>query len=169
MLLYLARKFCPLMSLALAFGCGKDITDSKVSDLNSSTQGQLLPDTLTLELDDMVSSRVSHVLDRDGIFTLPSKLQVSQGNGTGKTIKITYNIVDEYDFEFSCFYTSVSSTNEIPLDYCLSSDERDLGLTQANIEEFPFPMDQEKSIEMEVVGPRFSGLVISSSFSVDWK
>ena len=164
MLSILTKKLCPLMSLALAFGCGKKINDPDTTTGNSRREvGQELPPVITVQLDETVSPVKLYTLPRNAWFKLPSKLLATAGNAAGKKVKIYYGVLSNGYFEFYCSYSSVSSATELAIDKC----ESNYGLAVSH--DSLFPMDKASSVKMQLTNPTGTGLKIDSTYNVDWK
>ena len=160
-----AKRLCPLMSLALLVGCGKKINDPEISDPNNgSTQNQILPSSLTLQIVESESSSTKYTLPKDGIFELPQQLVVLQGNGAFKNVKISYNLDNNNDYEFHCIYKSTGQTNVLPLDRCESPDGGSFG----DVSEQEFPMDQGKKIGLKITNSTTNNLIIDATYQVRW-
>jgi hypothetical protein len=171
MLLTLTKKLCPLLSLALAFGCGKKINDPSTSDVNRTEQGQTteLPAVLTIKLDEAVSTYKLYQMPKNAWFNLPEKLMVRAGNGLGKRVKIYYNLLSNGQYEFLCNYKSVSSTSQLNFENCLSSDSIQIVSNASDLEKMDFPMDKGTSVKLQLTNPTGGGLIIDSTYLVEWK
>jgi hypothetical protein len=164
MLSILTKKLCPLMSLALAFGCGKKINDpDTTSGNNRAEQGYELPPVITVQLDETVSPVKLYTLPRNAWFKLPSKLLATTGNAIGNKVKIYYGVLSNGYFEFYCSYSSASSATELAIDKC----ESNYGLAVSP--DSQFPMDKASSIKMQLTNPSGTGMKIDSTYHVDWK
>ena len=169
MLALLTKRLCPLMTLALAFGCGKKINDPETTA--SSTQGQTpeLPTVLTLQINEAQSPIKTYPLSQNAWFKLPLALKGQSGNVTGKIVKIFYNVVDASDYEFHCTYRSVSSATELAFVNCQSQDNIEIISNTADLERMEFPMDKGLSVKMQLTNPSGTNLKIDSVYLVDWK
>ncbi len=171
MLTFLTKRLCPLMSLALAFGCGKKINDPATSDVNRTDQTQTteLPAVLTIQLQEAVSSVKTYQLSRNAWFNLPEKLTVRAGNAVGKRVTIYYNLLTNGDYEFLCNYKSVSSATQLNFQNCESSDQVQIVSNVTDLGKMDFPMDKGSSVKVQLTNPTAAGLVIDSTYLVDWK
>jgi hypothetical protein len=167
MLESLVKKICPLMTLALALGCGKKIEKTDPDVLNQNSENQEPSPVFTLQLDRKESLRKLFTLPHYGVFVLPSSLIVLNGEGIGK-VKISYNL-DEYGYEFHCYYSSATPTDEMPLEVCETSDNLSYSYSAHDIQDYFFPMNKNKYIEMQVIKSPDSDLVVDAVFNVDWK
>lgn len=171
MLSIFKKRLCPLMGLALAFGCGKKISDPSTADGNTSTQGhaQELPATLTLQLTEASSSFKSYQLPRNAWFKLPTKLLVKEGSAIGKRVKIYYNLLTSGDYEFHCYYSSTKLALELSFQKCESSQGTEIISSAEDLAGADFPMDKSTTVKMKLMNPTGTGLVIESTYRVDWK
>lgn len=171
MLSIFKKRLCPLMSLALAFGCGKKINDPKTTEGNRTTQGQQqeLPANLTLRINEVLSSFVSYQLPRNAWFKLPSKLLAVEGNAIGKRVKIYYNLFSSRDYEFHCYYSSINSAKELLFENCESIQGQEVISGVEELNGVDFPMDKGASVKMQLMNPSGNGLKIESTYRVDWK
>lgn len=171
MLSLFKKRICPLVSLALAFGCGKKINDPSTTDNNRTTEGQVqeLPPRLTLQINEVISSIKSYQIPRNAWFQLPAKLIAKEGNAIGKRVKIYYNIISSGQYDFHCFYKSVSSSAELAFEKCESSQGMDYVTSTQELEGVDFIMDKGSVIRMELTNPTSSGIKIESTYLVDWK
>jgi len=164
MLSKLTRKLCPFISLAIAsLGCGKQISEGN-SNVIKSQQNQSLPSTYNLELAGSVST---HSIPENGVFSIPSKLIVVEGNGISKKVVITYNMdpTDAQEFEFKCSYQNSTVANEIPLNFCYDNFGANLG----DISRHSFMLDYGKIIKMNLTSGDPTNLKVEASLKVDWK
>lgn len=168
MLSMLTRRLCPLMSLALAFGCGKKINDPKSTDVNRTSQNQELPAVLTLQLNASESPQTSYKLPRNAWFKLPATLRAANGNPVGARVKIFYNLASDGSYEFHCYYQGV---NAVQLDFerCESQDNIEIISNSEDLESMDFPMDKETWVRMQLTDGSASSLHIDSIYLVDWK
>jgi hypothetical protein len=169
MLAILTKRLCPLMSLALAFGCGKKINDPETNSGSTQAQNQELPAVVTVQVDEVVSPITMYALSENAWFKLPTKLRAIQGSAAGRKIKIYYNLLNSGEYEFNCSYSSISSVTEMPFDKCESSDGRELISNNTDLSNMVFPMDKGSSIKMQLTNPAGTGLKIDSTYLVDWK
>jgi len=157
------RKICPLMSLAMFFGCGKKISEAS-SGLNSSVQPQNLPSVLVLQLKD--SFKMSYKLTKGGWFDLPEKLFARTGNALGKSVSLKYNYKEDEDsYEFKCVYKSTVNPAELPIQQCYDEDNNELGDMSLGTS----ILDPNSEIQMELIGSNGQGLTIEANHSVTWK
>jgi hypothetical protein len=159
-----AKRLCPLVSLALVFGCGKKINEPNISDTSNSTQNPILPTTLVIQIDEAQSPVTLYDLQKDAIFELPQKLIVKKGNGAFKKVKISYNIDIDADYEFHCFYKSTGQSDVLPIEKCEDPQGGNFG----DVSEQEFAMDQGKRIEMKLTNPTSFDLIVDAVFNVKW-
>jgi len=170
MLSTLTKRLCPLMSLALAFSCGKKINDPEATGGgNTQGQNQELPAVLTLQVNEVVSPTKQYLLPRNAWFKLPTKLLAIEGNAAGKKVQIYYNLLNSGDYEFQCSYRSVASATELPFVNCESSDGLEIISNPTDLESMVFPMDKSTSVKVQLTNPTGTGMKIDSSYRVDWK
>jgi hypothetical protein len=169
MLALLTKRLCPLMTLALALGCGKKINDPETT--SSSTQGQSpeLPTALTLQINEALSPVKSYTLSKNAWFRLPTRLTSVEGNVSGKMVKIYYNLVNPTEYEFNCTYRSSTSANQLSFVKCESKDNIEIISNSTDLERMEFPMDKGLSIKMLLSNPSGTNLKIESVHLVDWK
>lgn len=169
MLSILKKRLCPLMSLALAFSCGKKINDPET--IGGSTQGQEqeLPSALTLQINEALSPIKTYELQESAWFKLPSKLVAQEGNATGKKVKIYYNLFTNGDYEFSCSYRSSTSVKDLAFEKCESSSGLVIISNTRDLESMVFPMDKGSSVKAQLTNPTGTGMKIDSAYIVDWK
>lgn len=169
MLSILTKRLCPLMSLALAFGCGKKINDPETKSGSTQGQEQELPAVFTVQVIEAVSAVKSYTLPRSAWFKLPTKLLATTGNATGKKVKIYYNLWANGDYDFQCSYRSASSATELSFEKCESSDGLEIISNSTDLANMVFPMDKASSVKMQLTNPTGTGLIIDSVYVVDWK
>lgn len=171
MLSFLSKRICPLMSLALALGCGKKINDPATSDLNRTGQTQTteLPTVLTLKLEETISNTKTYKMPKNAWFNLPEKLTAKAGNPIGRRVKIYYNLLTNGDYEFLCNYKSLTSSTELAFENCVSNDGVQIVRSTTDLAKMDFPMDQGSSVKMELTSSSGTGLVIESTYLVEWK
>lgn len=174
MLSILKKHICPLMSLALAFGCGKKINDPKTTSDNqtcSTCQTTELPSTLTLLINEAVSSATSYKLPKNAWFNLPTSLTAMEGSAIGKRVKIYYNLLTSGDYEFHCFYKSTTAAKTFAFEKCESSEGVEIISRVQDLVNVDFPMDKDASVKMQLLTPSSTSpkLKIESSYQVDWK
>jgi hypothetical protein len=171
MLSLLKKNICPLVSLALAFGCGKKINDPSTTDTSRTTQGQTtdLTASVTLQIDETVSADKSYKLPKNAWFNLPDSLSVIEGSAIGKRVKIYYNLLSTGDYEFSCFYKSLTAAKVLAFEKCENNYGKVIISSAADLVNVDFPMDKDTSIKMKLTNPSGTGLKIESRYIVDWK
>jgi hypothetical protein len=169
MLSNLTKKLCPLVSLAIAFGCGKKISDPKAT--TASTQGQTLElsTDLKIEVNESESPFKRYELPKNAWFQLPTKLLAKEGNAIGKQIKIYYNLWSSGKYEFQCSYRSTSKATELAFEKCVSSSGVEIISNSGDMENVDFPMDKGASVKVQLTNPTGTGMRIESSYIVDWK
>ena len=171
MLSLLSRKLCPLMSLALALGCGKKINDPSTSDVSRTNQTQTteLPSVLVLKIDEVLANSFTYQMPKNAWFNLPQKLNVRKGNSAGKRVKIYYNLLSNGEYEFQCNYKTITINSQMEFENCTSSDGVVIVANTSDLERMDFPMDRGSSIRMQLNSPSQSGLIIEASYLVEWK
>ncbi len=170
MLSILKKRLCPLVSLAIAFGCGKKINDpASAPVINHSAQMQELPSTLTLEVNSANSTETSYLLQRNAWFKLPSHLIAKNASAVGKTVKVYYNLDTNNHYEFHCLYSSSVQAAELSFDKCQTSDDVTIISNVDDLEKMDFPMDKGTSIKMQILNQAGNKIKIDSSYIVDWK
>ena len=171
MLSILTKRLCPLMSLALAFGCGKKINDPEATSGNNQTQSQVqeLPAVLTLQLNEAISPIKMYELPKNAWFKLPTKLLAVEGSAQSKKVKIYYNLLSNGEYEFNCSYRSLTSITELAFEKCESSGGLEIISNPKDLEGMVFPMDKGSSVKLQLTNPTSSGMKINSAYTVDWK
>ena len=171
MLSILTKRLCPLMSLALAFGCGKKINDPKTTSGDNQTQSQVqeLPAILTLQVNEATSPIKLYELPKNAWFKLPTKLLAVEGSARSKKVKIYYNLLKSGEYEFNCSYLSTTSTTELAFEKCESSSGLEIISNPKDLEGMVFPMDKGSSVKLQLTNPTGSGMKINSAYIVDWK
>jgi hypothetical protein len=157
---------CCLLALV---ACGKKVAQTTTS--TGITPILDLPPTITLTaaVSDGVRDNGVHVLRRDGDTVLPATFVAGEGSAIGMTAKIFINRHDG-GWEFHCAYKGTTNT-VYTLQGCYDIDNRDLGLTHANIDLFPFPVDTGKKLELSLASSntRSTRTTASLTLTVDWK
>lgn len=171
MLSVFIKRLCPLMTVALAFGCGKKINDPVTADTNRTTLGQTqeMPPKLTLQINVLVSNFSLFKLPRNAWFILPPKLIATEGSAVGKRVKIYYNLLSSGRYEFHCFYKSTTSASVLSFENCESRDGVEIISSAADLDGMDFPMDKDAAIKMQLTTASSPGLKIESTYLVDWK
>ena len=169
MLSNLTKRLCPLMTLAIAFGCGKKINEPSTTEISRATQTQELPLVLTLQVNEAVSTLKTYVLPQNAWFKLPTKLKAKDASAVGKKVKIYYNVLEDGEYEFHCYYKSITQTSELSFEKCQSSEDVTIISSSDDLEKMEFPMDKGSSIKIEITTPSSTGIKIDSIYSVDWK
>jgi hypothetical protein len=169
MLTNLKKRLCPLMTLAIAFGCGKKINDPKTTEITRSSQNQELPSTLILQLDESVSSTTTYKMPKNAWFKLPSKIRAKQASAAGKSVKVFYNYTSENHYEFHCYYNSAVLATELTFEKCQASDDVTIISNSDDLEKMDFPIDKDTFLKMELTNPSDSGIKIEAAYLVDWK
>lgn len=161
------NKLCPLLTLALTFGCGKKITESQ-SDSGKTVQNQNLTTSIEiLKLVTIQGTKKLFTVPRNATFRVPSKLYMERGNGKGKSVSLTYSL-DPHDstiFEFKCIYSSTSQTDEIPLRNCTNDQGEDVG----DLSRQDTPLYKDETIEMNLETKTTESLEIHAWHEVSWK
>ncbi len=168
MLSLLTKRLCPLMSLALAFGCGKKINDPATSD-NGRTVTPSMPgsSSIVIKFDESSASTKSYLFNKSAYMHLPPKLVASEGNAVGRRMVIFYNYLADDDYEFLCTYRSSSSATELAFVSCEDSSG-DIFITQSDyLQTYDFPMDEGTQIKMQLINPNGSGLKINTTFEIE--
>ena len=166
------RTVLPILALlTVSVGCGKKIQDNTKSGRNPSSQNLELSATPGLTLSSFDLHGESYELLKDGSFVLPNELLVQTGTPqSGSKIKITYNKVEEEDYEFHCTYSYPGTGKRYKLVNCESIDERDLGVTSENISNIRWPMDQGKTIEIDFANAKpLTEVKVQAIFQAVWK
>lgn len=170
MLSILTKRLCPLMSLALAFGCGKKINDPETTTGNTRPgQEQELPSKLTLQIDETVSPIKLYEFPKNAWFKLPTKLFAKEGNAVGKKVTIYYNLRPTGAYEFLCTYRSVSHATELAFQKCNDMDGVEIISTPEVLASMDYPMDKGFSVKLQLTNPTGTGMKIESTYLVDWK
>lgn len=168
MLLNLTKKLCPLMGLAMAFGCGKKINDPKTSEGETSRPRQELPGLLTLQLKTSESLSTSFQLPLNGWFQFPLKLMARDGNVTGKQVTIQY-FLPNGENEFECHYKSVTSPSELSFERCDYADGTEFIPNVEELENVELPIEKDSRIQMNLMNVPGSHLIIDAVYTVEWK
>lgn len=165
MLRNVTRKLCPFISLALAIGCGKKITDSS-GDVTRSSEAQNRSSSWILRLETANGPSKVFEIPQNGNSHIPEALKV-QANGTGRKVKMTYHFDPEFpdDFSLECTYSSVDNPYLLTLEKCLNVN----GVNVGDVSNFELTFYYTQKIKMELVGSPVTGLVIDSFYSVDWQ
>ncbi len=117
---------------------------------------------LVLELNERESVKQVFTVPQDRLFKLPSRLFVERGIGLGRIVTIAYNKT-ENDFDFICTYRSKSEVDNLPLEKCIDANEQDLG----NVSDTYFQLNQGKKIEINLLNPNGSDLIIHAWYETD--
>lgn len=167
MLSLLTKRLCPLMSLALAFGCGKKINDPATSDNGRSIANtEPDPSSIVIRFDETVAPTKSYLFKKSAYLHLPPKFVVSAGNAAGRKMEIYFNYQQEDEWEFFCTYKSSTSTTELTF-YSCEDSRGDIFMTQANYhEDSDIPMDEGKQIHMKLTNPNGTGLKVNATFNI---
>lgn len=170
MLSILTKRLCPLMSLAIVFGCGKKINDPETTSARNN-QGQTteLPATFSLTINEAASPITTYQLQKNGWFQLPAKLFARESSAIGKQVRIYYNLMTNGDYEFRCNYKSLTSSTELAFVNCENQDNREIIRNTVDLESMDFPMDKGSAIKMQLTNPTSSNIKIEAIFQVDWK
>jgi hypothetical protein len=172
MLSILKKRLCPLMSLAIVFGCGKKINDPKTTPdtANCSTcQTTELPATLKLQINEVISAVKTYDFTKNAWFRLPATLQAVEGSAVGKRVKIYYNLLSSGDYEFHCFYKQKTAAKALDFEKCESKQGVEIISNSTDLVNANFPMDKGAAIKMQLLNGTQTGLVIESTYLVDWK
>lgn len=165
MLTTLTRKFCPLMSLAIAtIGCGKKATDADTQAARN-TENQVPTSQYVIKLDGSQASRKTVKFDRGARAMLPDRLTVTAGSPYGKTVEIAYDVneYDSDDFDFKCTY-SASSPSMMSLTKCVNYDGDDMG--DMTVDEYPIRPGEV--LQMRFSGAAASDLAVSAFYMMTW-
>jgi hypothetical protein len=157
------------VSLAIAFGCGKKISDPKATTASTQGQTQELPTDLKIEVNESESPFKRYELPKNAWFQLPTKLLAKEGNAIGKQIKIYYNLWSSGKYEFQCSYRSTSKATELAFEKCVSSTGVEIISNPEDMQNVDFPMDKGASVKVQLTNPTGTGMRIESSYIVDWK
>lgn len=168
MLALLTKRLCPLMTLALAFGCGKKINDPETTSSSTQGQGHELPTVLTLQINEAQSPVKSYNLTQNAWFNLPTTLTSVSGDVTGKIVEIYYNMESDTEYEFRCTYRSTSSATKLAFVNCETQDDHVFISNSHDLERMEIPMDKGFSMKMQLTNPSGTNLKIESVHLVDW-
>jgi hypothetical protein len=169
MLVTLARKICPLMTLVLAtVSCGKKIHESKADTASTTTESSEPTSAFySLKLDSAQNIRKQFVMKSWARFQIPDRLYVRAGSSAGKMVEVAYN-VDEYDdqyFQFKCFYSPSRVSSEMSLTRCEGYDaDEDFGDVSDEI----FGLRQGEIIQMRFTGAPANGLAVELLYKMEW-
>jgi len=166
MLTTLTRKFCPLMSLAIAtMGCGKKATDADTQAARN-TENQVPSSTYVIKLDGSQASRKTIKFERGARAMLPDSLRVRAGNSTGKQVEIAYNVneYDSDDFNFKCTYSPSSSPTIMNLTSCVDYDGDDMG--DMTVDEYPIRPGEV--VQIRFTGAQSSDLIVEAFYNMKW-
>ena len=172
MLSIFTKRLCPLMSLAIAFGCGKKINDPKTTADNANCatcQTAELPSNITLQIDEAASASKSYLFPKLAYLKLPLALSVVQGSAIGKRVKIYYNVYKTGEYEFHCNYKSTTDATKLAWEKCEDSYGRDYITNAADLQVGNIPLDKDNSIKMQLTNSTGAGLKIEAKYQVDWK
>lgn len=164
----LKQKLCPVLSLALVFGCGKKITEKSTESGANSIQTQMPDPLLVIKLVENNSVKKTFTIPRDGHFRIPAKIFVEKGSGVGRKVTISYNKEPGSNtiFEFKCTYKSTTQIDNLPYEKCVGSDGRsELG----NLVGREMNLDRDRQIELILQNPTPSAeLEIHAWYDVKW-
>lgn len=166
MLTTLTRKFCPLMSLAIAtMGCGKKVTDADTQPARN-TENQVPSSIYVITLDGSQASRKSVKFDRGAKAMLPDQLRVTAGSSTGKSVEIAYDVneYDSDDFDFKCTYSASSHPTIMTLTKCVNYDGDDMGNMTAD----EYPIRPGEVVQMRFSGAQASDLKVEAFYNMKW-
>lgn len=166
MLSLLTKRLCPLLSLALTFGCGKKINDVEVTPRQPSFVEGATAESINISVDQSISPFKIYTMTEDLYLNLPSTLAVKTENGFGQKVKITYNLREDNTYEFHCFYESVASATELTFDRCVSFAGREYLIEASDLEFMDFPIDHGTGIKVEILNPTQQELKIQSTFKI---
>lgn len=145
-------KILPLCPLFLAlFGCGKKVAE-KTSVEQGQTGAHMAKEiVLITSAEGSKKDIASFTVPRNGDFYLSPQIQATEGNAEGYSLKVYVNKIGNL-WEFYCLYKGVtnSARNQFTLYRCYDIDGLDLGLSVSNIQQFSFPLDQGKNLEMAI-------------------
>jgi hypothetical protein len=160
-----------LTLLTISVGCGKKIQEDSKSGGFRSDQNLELSATPGVKVNSLDAHGDRYELLKDGSFILPDQLLIQTGKpATNSMVKITYNKVDEYDYEFHCLYKYGGVGSRYDFVRCENPDNRDMGVTAATLPTIRWPMDQGKTIEINFQGSKPSTEVqVQAIFSAVWK
>ncbi len=148
MIFSLAKKLFPLCPcLALMISCGKKVEEGKAAErlrppatlpeaieLQASANGSFIKDPSELEI------------PRDADIKIPVSVPASGPTGNFK-LRLEVNVLDG-DEEFHCYWQGDGDSYEFKS--CHDIDGQDLGFTKTNLPNFTFPIDQGKSLALEL-------------------
>jgi hypothetical protein len=153
---------CPMILSIVS--CGKQMPQTP----NSETQRQEvnLPKSIFLQASKNQTGRMT--LKKDGDITIPSIVLSESAVTNQHQIRLEVNYLHGEE-EFYCTWTGAG--NLYRFTKCADYDDRDLGLTEANIERFVFPVDQGKDINFKLTHTPMNdqGTTANISIPVEWK
>lgn len=166
------RTVLPILTLlTISVGCGKKIQEDSKSGGSRSDQNLELSSTPGVKVNSLDAHGDRYELLKDGSFVLPDQLLIQTGRpAMNSMIKIIYNKVDEYDYEFHCLYKYGGVGNRYDFLRCENPDNRDLGVKPENLGLINWPMDQGKTIEIDFFGTKPATEVqVQAIFNANWK
>ncbi len=161
-------KLCPLLSLLISMvSCGKKANDAKAGDLNGDVQGQEPSSNLILELDTTSSRSISYKLKRDGVFNLPERLTIRNGNLPGRKVSVKFNVdpADQSIYTLKCDYvTSDFQPNQMDVETCYDDVGTDIGNYTTEV----LPIHKNNLIQIDLIGT-YAPASAFAYFSVNWQ
>jgi hypothetical protein len=167
MLLKLSKKICPLLTMLLAIGCGKQINETASSEVTRPSQNSDLPPVLSLQINEQQSPQTNYILPKNAWFKFPTALKVTSGNGIGKRVRIYYNLWPNGDYEYLCYYSSVSNPNHLAFEKCENIYNTTVISNVGDLEGI-FPMEKNTTLKLVLQNPG-QNLIIDSTYLVEWK
>ena len=144
--------------------CGKQLPQNPSSE--TQRQEVNLPKTIFLQASKTQTGRMT--LEKDGDITIPS-IVLSEFTVTNQhQIRLEVNYLHGEE-EFYCTWTG--GGNLYRFNQCADVDGRDLGLTEANVEQHGFAVDQGKEIHFKFTHFPINdqGTTANISIPVKWK
>lgn len=164
--------------------CGKKV-------VNGASGIEDRPPVLGAQTVSIQASRISSyssspgvlVFPRDGKIRFPEQVQVLEGNGANQKLRVYLNKVDQNFWEFHCDYQGQSIDDSPTVgspDYlagmnyyfegCYDMNQNNLGLDADDLNDFTYPIDQGKILEVEVMGMHSEETLttVEALFEIEW-
>lgn len=169
MLTTLTRKFCPLLTMALAtVGCGKKITDATVAQGDSSVNNQELSSIYHLSLNSQIERYAQYRLPEPAIFSFPEAVRVVAGTPTNQVLEISYDVQEEDDsfFLIKCFYSPIPQrTDYMALSGCVNQFNQSIG---SSTSDYQLPLRKDHIIQLKFSNPNENSLIINATYQMNW-
>lgn len=144
--------FCPLLMLICS--CGKKVESGSKSP-ERQRPNVTLSETIAMETtlkatalvdEETLSNEFS--VPRNGFVTLPSSFPSNASGARPHRLRVYMNVDESGLEEFSCQwnYSDVLYTFK----KCEDASGTDLGLTEANVDKFPFAIDQGRLLKLRI-------------------